>query len=67
MDKRLQQGMEWLNKEMEKDKTEISSHKSQMIEEIKKLDKTELFKPKPKKKISIIDKILKILGYGKKR
>jgi hypothetical protein len=38
-----------------------------MIEEIKNLDKTELFKPKPKKKISIIDKILKILGYGKKR
>jgi hypothetical protein len=38
-----------------------------MIDEIKKLDKTELFKPKPKKKISIIDKILKILGYGKKR
>jgi hypothetical protein len=36
-----------------------------MIEEIKNLDKTELFKPK--KKISIIDKILKILGYGKKR
>ena len=66
MDKRLQQGMEWLNKEMEKDKTETSSHKNQMIEEIKNLDKTELFKPKPKKKISIIDKILKILGYGKK-
>jgi hypothetical protein len=38
-----------------------------MIDEIKKLDKTELFKPKPKNKISIIDKILKILGYGKKR
>jgi hypothetical protein len=38
-----------------------------MIEEIKNLDKTELFKPKSKKKISIIDKILKILGYGKKR
>jgi hypothetical protein len=38
-----------------------------MINEIKKLDKTEMFKPKPKKKISIIEKILKILGYGKKR
>jgi len=25
-----------------------------------------MFKEKPKKKVSIIDKILKILGYGKK-
>jgi hypothetical protein len=50
---------------MEKDKKEIEIQKIQMIEEIKKLNKTELFKPK--KKVSIIDKILKILGYGKKR
>jgi hypothetical protein len=38
-----------------------------MIEEIKKLDKTKMFQPKPKVKISIIDKILMILGYAKKR
>jgi hypothetical protein len=38
-----------------------------MIEEIKSLNKEEIFKPKPKNKVSIIDKILKILGYGKKR
>lgn len=38
-----------------------------MIEEIKKLDKTKLFTPKDKMKISIIDRILSILGYGKKR
>jgi hypothetical protein len=38
-----------------------------MINEIKSFDKEEMFKPKPKNKISIIDKILKILGYGKKR
>jgi hypothetical protein len=37
-----------------------------MINEIKKMDKTEMFKPKPKNKVSIINKILKILGYGKK-
>jgi hypothetical protein len=37
-----------------------------MIEDIKKLDKGKMFKEKPKKKVSIIDKILKILGYGKK-
>jgi hypothetical protein len=38
-----------------------------MIDEIKTLDKSTLFKPKEKEKVSIIDKILKILGYGKKR
>lgn len=66
MDKKLQQGMEWLNKEMKKDNKEIQNHKIQMIEEIKKLDKRKMFEEKPKKKVSIIDKILKILGYGKK-
>jgi hypothetical protein len=60
------QGLEWLNKEVEKDKMEIQNHKNQMINEIKKMDKTEMFKPKPKNKVSIINKILKILGYGKK-
>jgi hypothetical protein len=38
-----------------------------MIEEVKKLDRKKMFKEKPKNKVSIIDKILKILGYGKKR
>jgi hypothetical protein len=52
---------------MEKDKVEIQNHKNQMIDEIKSFDKKEMFVPKPKNKISIIDKILKILGYGKKR
>jgi hypothetical protein len=52
---------------MEKDRKEIQSHKIQMIEEIKKLDKKKMFEEKPKNKVSIIDKVLKILGYGKKR
>lgn len=52
---------------MKKDNKEIQNHKIQMIEDIKKLDKRKMFKEKPKKKVSIIDKILKILGYGKKR
>jgi hypothetical protein len=38
-----------------------------MIEEIKKLDKSKMFVEKPKEKISIFNKILMILGYGKKR
>jgi hypothetical protein len=37
-----------------------------MIEEIKKIDKSKMFEEKPKNKVSIIDKMLKILGYGKK-
>jgi hypothetical protein len=37
-----------------------------MIDEIKSIDKTKMFKPKPKEKISIMNKILKVLGYGKK-
>jgi hypothetical protein len=58
--------MEWLNKELEKDKKEIERHKQKMIDEIKKLDKKEMFKPEPKKKKSIFNKIFSILGYGKK-
>jgi len=38
-----------------------------MINEIKSFDKSKMFQQKPKNKVSIIDKILKILGYGKKR
>ena len=67
MDKRIQQGLEILKKEMEKDELEIISNKKKLIDEIKSLDKNKMFQLKPKKKVSIIDKILKILGYGKKR
>lgn len=66
MDKRIQQASDWLRREIEKDNIEIVDHKNKLIEEIKSIDKTKLFSPKPKKKISIIDKILIILGYGKK-
>ena len=52
---------------MEKDKMETENLKKQMIEEIKKMDRKKMFEEKPKNKVSIIDKILKILGYGKKR
>ena len=52
---------------MEKDRTEIENHKKQMIEEIKKIDKVKLFKKDKKKKLTFIDKILIILGHGKKR
>jgi hypothetical protein len=38
-----------------------------MIQEIKNLNKDELFLPKQKEKVSIVTKLLTILGYGKKR
>ena len=51
---------------MTKDQKDILDHKNQMIEEMKKLDRKKMFEKKPKNKVSIIDKILKILGYAKK-
>ena len=66
MDKRIQQGLSWLSKEMEKDKKEIQDHKKSLAKEIKSLDKSQMFVEKPKKKISIWDKILIIFGHGKK-
>lgn len=38
-----------------------------MIEEIKKIDRDNMFKQEPKKRQSIFVKILSILGYGKER
>jgi hypothetical protein len=43
---------------------EIANHKNKMIDEIKNYNKSDMFK---KKKVSILDKFLKIFGYGKKR
>ena len=65
MDKKIQQGLSWLEKEMKRDSNDIQQHKQKTIEEIKQLDKTKMFQPKPKKKISILRKILMIFGYGK--
>lgn len=64
--KRIQQGIDWLNKEIKKDQQEIELHKQKIIEEIKKIDKQKFFEPKPKNKVSIFKKILIIFGYGKK-
>jgi hypothetical protein len=59
--------MEWLEKEQKKDRLEIDTHKTKMIEDLKKIDKSKMFVKPEKKKISVIDKILKIFGYGRKR
>lgn len=52
---------------MEKDQREVKNHKKKTISEIKSLDKNKMFQTKPKKKVSIWNKILIIFGYGKKR
>jgi hypothetical protein len=66
MDKRIQQGLNWLDKELKRDEVEISKHKNKLIDEIKGLDKNEMFKVPEKKKISFFTKILIIFGHGKK-
>lgn len=52
---------------MERDQKEILNQKKILVKEIKTLNKNEMFLIKPKKKISIWDKILIVFGYGKKR
>ena len=50
---------------MKKDELEIQKEKVKMIEEVRKLNKNEMFKPEKKK--TLLSKLLIILGYGKKR
>jgi hypothetical protein len=64
MDKRIQQALAILEKEIERDKLEIQNSKRKAIEEVATYDKSQMF---IKKKVTIIDKIIKIFGYGKKR
>jgi hypothetical protein len=52
---------------MKKDSNDVNRHKQKAIQEIKQLDKTKMFQPKPKEKVSILKKILMIFGYGKNR
>ena len=64
--KKILRELDWLKKETEKDQSEIMNHKRRMIDEIKQLDKKEMFKVPEKKKTSIFKKVLMIFGYGKK-
>jgi hypothetical protein len=52
---------------MKKDQKEIEIQKKKMIDEVKTFDKSKIFVEKQKNKVSIIDKLLMIFGYGKKR
>jgi hypothetical protein len=52
---------------MEKDQKEIITNKTKLIEEIKSLDKNEMFKVPVKEKIGFFKKLAIIFGNGKKR
>jgi hypothetical protein len=56
--------MQILDKEIQKDKMETENSKRRMIDEIKAWNKEEMF---VEKRVSFWDKLLKVLGYGKKR
>jgi hypothetical protein len=64
--KRIQQALEWLEKEQKKDELEIENYKTKIIQDLKNVDKTKMFVKPEKKKISIFNKILMIFGYGRK-
>jgi ABC-type molybdate transport system ATPase subunit len=52
--KKLQKGLEWLNKEVKKDEVDLSKERERFIQEIKNIKREELF--------PTMDKITK--GYG---
>lgn len=52
---------------MEKDQMDLNNQKIQMIEQIKTMDRKQMFTEKPKSKKTLFEKILMILGYDKKR
>ena len=58
---RSQQALKWLEKEQEKDKLEIKSSRDKLIKEIKGLNKDDLFKKEPVKKLTIWQKIKQMI------
>lgn len=55
-----EKNLQWLKNEIQRDEKEILKDKDKFIEEIKKLKKENLVKPKPK--LTTWKKIMKILG-----
>jgi len=52
--------------EMKKDQKQLEQMKLKQINDIKKIDKSKMFSKDKKNKITFFDKILIILGYGRK-
>jgi hypothetical protein len=65
MSQKITQGLDWLESELNKDDIEVEKTKKRQIREIMSLDKEKMFTPPPKK--TFLDKLLIVLGYGKKR
>ena len=58
---RNQQALRWLEKEQQKDKLEIKSVKDKLINDIKGLNKEDLFKKEPVQNLGIWQKIRKMI------
>jgi hypothetical protein len=58
---RNQQALRWLDKEQQKDKLEIKSVKDKLINDIKGLNKEDLFKKEPVQNLGIWQKIRKMI------
>lgn len=66
MDEKEQKELDYLiQKDIQKIQKEILIYKMKQIEEIKKINKNEIFKPKEKVKISFFKKLIMIIN-GKK-
>lgn len=59
--KKLQKGLEWLNKEVKKDEVELSKEREKFIQEIKNIKRENLF-PKPEK-LSLWTRLRRVMGF----
>jgi predicted nucleic acid-binding Zn-ribbon protein len=59
--KKLQKGLEWLNKEVKKDEVELSKERERFIQEIKNIKRENLF-PKPEK-LSLWTRLRRVMGF----
>lgn len=64
MDEKLKREMKMLELEKNKFQQELDISKNKMIEELKSINKTDMFKPIEKPKLSFFGKLKKIL-YGR--
>jgi|LakMenE18May11ns_1017448.scaffolds.fasta_scaffold9911336_5 hypothetical protein len=58
--KSLQQQLDWLEREKQKDELMLNIEKNQLISQIKKIKKEEVLPPKPKK-LTLWQRIKKVL------
>jgi len=62
MSTQMENQVDWLRSEIEKDKIELERDKLKFIQQIKKIDKTEILpKPVKPKKITLWERIMKVI------